>query len=143
MQGLQGSQTPLNFDVIEKILTEVDKYNKIKELFENFKFEKKLNVLKDLNNLVTDFTSIDENFVNDLIDLEEFKKNIEKFKINLKEFDDLLNEIMDQMSDLNGSVEEMLEDDYETIPVEIFNVIEKFYQDFYGEDYEDNYKDSY
>jgi len=168
MQGLKvpSSKVPsLPFDIVETILIETDKYNKIKEIFESFEFEKKLDVLKDLNNLVTDFTSIDENFVNDLIDLAEFTKNIEKFKINLKEFDDafkesnieklkacfnkqedLLNTIMDQISELNGSVEEMLDEEdntYHTIPVEIFNVIEKFYQDFYGEDYEDNYKDNY
>ena len=50
MQGLQGLQTPLNFDVIEKILTETDKYNKIKEIFESFKFEKRKNLLKNLIN---------------------------------------------------------------------------------------------
>jgi len=156
---IQGLKVPsLPFDIVETILIETDKYNKIKEIFESFEFEKKLKVLKDLKNLVTDITFIDENFVNDLIDLEEFTNNIEKFKKKLKEFDDaikesnieklkacfnkqedLLNNIMDQISELNGSVEEMLDNAYDTIPVEIFNVIEKFYQNYYGEDYENNY----
>ena len=46
---------------------------------------------------------------------------------------------MDQISELNGLVEEMLDNAYYTVPVEIFNVIEKFYQNYYGEDYEVNY----
>lgn len=156
---IQGLKVPtLPFDIVETILIETDKYNKIKEIFESFEFEKKLKVLKDLKNLVKDITFIDVNFVNELIDLEEFTNNIEKFKKNLKEFDDaikesnieklkacfnkqedLLNNIMDQISELNGSVEEMLDNAYDTIPVEIFNVIEKFYQNYYGEDYENNY----
>ena len=156
MQGLKVSSLP--FDIIETILIETDKYNKIKKIFESFEFEKKLDVLEKLKNLVKDITFIDGNFVNELIDLEKFTNNIEKFKENLKEFDDaikesnieklkacfnkqenLLNNIMDQISELNGLVEEMLDNAYYTVPVEIFNVIEKFYQNYYGEDYEVNY----
>lgn len=158
---LSFMQKKLPFDTIELILKERDKYNIIREIFENFEFEKKLNDLDNLKKLLEDIKLIDENFVNDYIDLGELKNNIEEFKNNLKEFDDafkerniekleemlnnkdqqedLLNEIMDKISELNGSVEEMLNNEDDRIAVEIFNVIKEFYENFYGKKYEDNY----
>lgn len=150
MQGLQGLQTPLNFDVIEKILTETDKYNKIKEIFESFKFEKKKNLLK---NLVNNIKDIDEHFVRDSLELDQLEENIKKFEDNLKKFNtlknieelkshfitqkDLLTKIMEQIGIFYDFVEGMLDNAY--MSEEIFNELENFYHDFYKEDYEDSY----
>ena len=150
MQGLQGLQTPLNFDVIEKILTETDKYNKIKEIFESFKFEKKKNLLK---NLVNNIKDIDEHFVRDSLELDQLEENIKKFEDNLKKFNtlknieelkshfitqkDLLTKIMEQIGIFHDFVEGMLDNAY--MPEEIFNELVYFYHDFYKEDYEDSY----
>ena len=150
MQGLQGLQTPLNFDVIEKILTEADKYNKIKEIFESFKFEKKLNLLKELVNKII---FIDEDFVRDSLELHQLEENIKKFEDNLKKLNtlknieelkihfetqkDLLTKIMEQIGIFHNFVEGMLDNAY--TPEEIFNELEKFYQDYYQQDYGDSY----
>lgn len=152
MQGLPGLQRPLNFDVIENILTETDKYNKIKEIFESFKFEKKL---KNLKQLVENIKYIDEAFVIENLDVKNLEDDIKKFQNNLTNFHrlleieelknhfetqkDLLTKIMEQIGNFYDSVEDMLDNAYHTIPGEIFDVIEKFYHDFYEEDYEDNY----
>lgn len=147
---MQGLQTPLNFDVIEKILTEADKYNKIKEIFESFKFEKKLNLLKELVNKII---FIDEAFVRDSLELHQLEENIKKFEDNLKKLNtlknieelkihfetqkDLLTKIMEQIGIFHNFVEGMLDNAY--TPEEIFNELEKFYQDYYQQDYGDSY----
>lgn len=160
MQGLKvpsskvpSSKVPsLPFDIIETILIETDKYNKIKEIFESFKFKKKL---KNLKQLVENIKYIDEAFVIENLDVKKLEDDIKEFQNNLTNFHrlleieelknhfetqkDLLTKIMEQIGNFYDSVEDMLDNAYHTIPGEIFDVIEKFYHDFYEEDYEDNY----
>ena len=150
---IKGLKVPtIPFDIVETILIETDKYNKIKEIFESFEFEKKLNLLKELVNKII---FIDEAFVKDSLELDKLEENIKNFEDNLKKFNTLKNieelkthfetqkvlltTIMEQIGIFHNFVEGRLDMDNAYISEEIFNELEKFYQDFYQQDYRDNY----
>ena len=145
----------LPFELTEKILTETDKYNKFKKIFESFNFKNKLKCLNELQEVITEPKYAE--YIDGYIDLEKLIKNIEEFEYNIetfpeknKEFNnsqeldnfiniqqDLLEIIIEQIGELNGSIEDILnntEDNTEDsteddIPEKIFDAIKNFYEE--------------
>lgn len=139
----------LPFELSEKILTETDKYNKFKKIFESFNFENKLKCLNELQEVITKPNY--KEYVDGYIDLKKLIKNIEEFEYNIKTFpkknkefnnsqelvnfinnqQELLEIIIQQIGELNGSIEEELNNTKDDKAKKIFDAIKKFYDAIY------------
>ena len=138
----------LPFELSEKILTETDKYNKynkFKKIFESFNFENKLKCLNELQEVITEPKYAEYilgyiNLENLIENIEEFQNNIKTFPKKNKEFNnsqeldnfinnqqELLEIIIEQIGELNGSIEEELNNTKDDKAKKIFDAIKKFY----------------
>lgn len=135
----------LPFELSEKILTETDKYNKFKKIFESFNFENKLEYLIKLQKVITEPKYVE--YIVGYINLENLIENIEEFEYNIKTFpekieefnnsqeldnfinnqQELLEIIIEKIGELNGSIEEELDNTEDDKAKKIFDAIKKFY----------------